>query len=480
MRTKRAIWGLAALGLPLVMLGGCGDGGEDDETGRDPVFPEELTEPGVATWTTVIDGAQARVVGTDASGRIYTGGSFEDKIDFGNGAESTRGADDVYLARYNEDGALDWSVTIGTGIPDVITGLATSRFGEPAVGFPLFAGDGFVSGACSATPFDGTNRQAWYIVRLDPDSGECMWIRQVPHEQAADTSPMIGFDDAVFDADGNMILVGGLFGKATIGGQEVDPGGVYKGYVAKLDGDGNALWVRTYGTASGQHEAIKIFAVDVDAAGNIYFAGSLTGASDDLATAVDAQATGGLFAKLDKDGNVVWADTDSTIDHSRTVVASAGGAVAVAGMHRITGDATVKLYDESGALAWSRPFVGSATLHVEGIGLHADGHVAVAVGADPVTFGESVDFALGTEQDATSYSLDDNGMLLAAFDASGGRERWSVFYGGSANQQTFAIPRGMRAATTDGHLILVGQSGNLDLGTGVIPGLTSFVARIPQ
>ena len=110
-----------------------------------------------------------------------------------------------------------------------------------------------------------------------------------------------------------------------------------------------------------------------------------------------------------------------------------------------------------------------------------DGHVTVVVGADPVEFGETYDFTIGTDAGATSYTLDDNGMLLAGLDLPAGTERWSLFYGGSANGQTFAIPRAMKAVPSgDGHLVLVGQGGNLDLGTGTMTGLTSFVARIPQ
>ena len=121
-------------------------------------------------------------------------------------------------------------------------------------------------------------------------------------------------EDVAIDANGNTITVG-LF-QGTI---DLDPGagvsnhtsgGSWDGFVSKLDENGNFLWGFTMGNTGGD----GIYAVDVDASGNVYITGIFTGT-------VDVDPSAGVFnlvsystfsvdafwAKYDANGNLLNA-----------------------------------------------------------------------------------------------------------------------------------------------------------------------------
>src|SRR5439155_701956 len=140
-------------------------------------------------------------------------------------------------------------------------------------------------GGASAGDYDA------FVAKYDP-AGNALWIRQFG------TSGDDGPCGVAVDAAGNVYVAG--FTSGNLGGASA---GDYDAFVAKYDAAGSAFWTRQFGTSDYD----DAHGVAVDAAGNVYVAGSTSG------------SLGGASAGYD-DAFVVRLSRENT-----PPVASAGG-----------------------------------------------------------------------------------------------------------------------------------------------------------
>ena len=168
------------------------------------------------------------------------------------------------------------------------------------------------------------------------------------------------------DAAGN-VLVAGSFRSASL---DLDPGpgecvlanaGGSDGYAAKYDPAGNLLWgVQVRGTGIG-----SVIDVDVDGAGNFMIAGLFAGSVEigvpgwPPVTLTNAGSNEGFLAKLDPQGNALWARTFGTAANPRL---SSGITVDAAGNVYATGSEGNRLfvakYNAAGATVWTQVVSG--------------------------------------------------------------------------------------------------------------------------
>jgi hypothetical protein len=115
--------------------------------------------------------------------------------------------------------------------------------------------------------------------------------------------------DVAIDPSGNIAVVGDARGIVDFGGGPLDPGASSGIFVAKLDPAGTYLWSRMYGQPMADEAA---YAVASNSRGEIVVGGSFDGPTivfppDDLHTIVSE--TDGYIVKLDPAGDVIWSDT---------------------------------------------------------------------------------------------------------------------------------------------------------------------------
>lgn len=162
-----------------------------------------------------------------------------------------------------------------------------------------------------ALPGQGTRRLICLILALGLLLESAQAQLQPPPFRWASRAGSAGSEDLrdmAVDPAGNSVIVGNLnpgspttFGTITVN----LPVGSIGGYFAKYDSSGNAIWVRTVqGTlVAGAHR------VALDAAGNVYvlgpFAGNMTIGQFTFQSSVNSRDV--YIAKLDPDGNVLWA-----------------------------------------------------------------------------------------------------------------------------------------------------------------------------
>ena len=151
--------------------------------------------------------------------------------------------------------------------------------------------------------------------------------------QAGGISGSYGSSIAV-DDNGNSYVTGGFSGSATFGTTTLTSSGDGDIFVAKMDSNGNWLWAKKAGGISGGYGS----SIAVDANGNSYIIGSFWS----IATFGNTTLTssGGYYtdiyvAKLDSKGNWLWANKAGGLnwDYGYSIAVDANGNSYVTGCH---------------------------------------------------------------------------------------------------------------------------------------------------
>lgn len=250
------------------------------------------------------------------------------------------------------------------------------------------------------------------------------------------------------DGDGNVFVVGNTAG--TLPGQF--SAGLADVFVVKFDGQGNLLWARQFGSGNGD------FANDVavDADGNAFLAGATYAA---LPGQVSAGGADAFAAKVDAQGNVVWIRQfgSSDGDTGEGVAVGASGGVVIAGSTSgaLPGqasaggfDAFVAVYSAAGDALWRHQFGTASSDYGRTVALDAMGQVVVAGETDGAMDGH--------------VNLGGLDGFVAKVD-SGGNPVWLRQFGSSASEFLGGV-------TIDGgaNVIAAGYTG------GTLPGQTSL------
>lgn len=224
------------------------------------------------------------------------------------------------------------------------------------------------------------------------------------------------------DADGGLVVGGGLIGTMTFDGQTFSGGGdvpgagllFIAGTVVRTDPQGHLRWIRVY---EGPNQSTSQLNPSLDPAGNVVLFGMFEGTLD-LGNQLVLEHTGdsvlqtaGLIAKLSPDGDALWAHQFpatgyDTVD-GRAIAADAAGNIAFAGV--VAGGlslggaaaplpagvpgAFVAKYDPDGNWLWDHGFATETSDDASrrfGVGFDAAGQVNVAA-----EFNNTVDFGAG-------------------------------------------------------------------------------------
>ena len=220
----------------------------------------------------------------------------------------------------------------------------------------------------------GTNT---FLARYSP-TGDHIWT-------AAITGGEFFFRGAGADADGGLVVGGGLIGTMTYDGQTFTGGGdIFEqglrfsaGIVLRTDPQGHLRWIRVY---QGPDQSTSQFNPSLDAAGNVVMSGQFEGTLNlgnqlvlEHSGASVLQSTG-VLAKLAPDGGALWAHQFPAqgfdfVD-GRAIAADPAGNIVLAGVTGgglslggpppvpagISGHFVAK-YNPDGGWLWDRGFI---------------------------------------------------------------------------------------------------------------------------
>ena len=342
--------------------------------------------------------SRSQAIAVDGAGNITLAGSFRGSMDFDPGAGEvrfdSRGYDDGFIVRLNASGNFVTAKQIGGTESDDISGLAldaagnafiAGSYGSPVLDFepgvtltsngnfssffakydaslnyvsatqptgtgPSFAADLAVTPAgnvlvhgrfrdqytygSSTLTFNSFFEENGYLLETDNNLGLVSLLQQGiwPSENLSEDGRSV-----MMDAAGN-VYVAGLFSGAI----DIDPGpgvttltpvGQTDIYFAAFNSTGSLLFARTIGSANTDF----LNSLTLDAAGNIYLAGMVTGNVDfdpGPGTAIfNTAAQTGFVAKFDPSGNYIFAKTfaGSGSSNAYGVAVDASGSIIVVG-----------------------------------------------------------------------------------------------------------------------------------------------------
>lgn len=393
-----------------------------------------------ALWTDSfgsLEYEEVRFVELDDDGNLYVAAQFRNGL-WTSETELLEGAGgyDTYVAKYDVDGERQWFLQLGEGGDELPQGLALTPSGDLLLAMSASEEAGFNP----ALP--GPVR----LLRIAPEDGVATpapFALNLVEGNVSKTAFVVG-------DDGSLIVAGSFAGDITVGDQTLTSAGETDVLVAKLDEGGTPLWARRFGGASFDHQvgldvdaagrvfvsgttrspleidgltldnagAYQGFALMLEPTGQAYaatsFAASPNGAvtTGDIAATGDggafvtttyqgtltldgttytapAEATGGLVARLDANGNPVFARDFGPVFPGGSGASHRGWRVAV---EPESGDAIIalslpldghtedtflaRLDPTSGEPRWSRLYGDPNTNRVEALAC-ANGRIAL-------------------------------------------------------------------------------------------------------
>ncbi|APR88064.1 Hypothetical protein A7982_13413 [Minicystis rosea] len=226
---------------------------------------------------------------------VIVAGSFSTQhpVDFGQGPLASAGGDDVFVARFDAQGALKWSRQLGDGDDQHALDLTT----DPQ-------GNAFVSGRFAGTVsfgvasfFGEPGNDNTFLLELNPE-GEAVAAAGFPVQG-------ISYGRIAADAHGHVFMTGALLGSADFGmGTLTSPKEHL--FAAGYDGDLHPIYTKVLGDPASETPQTP-FDLAVDAEGNAIIAAWSNGPIDLGGGALYPNGAHGAFLlKLDPHGNRVW------------------------------------------------------------------------------------------------------------------------------------------------------------------------------
>ena len=318
----------------------------------------------------------AKKIVADANGNVYVAGTTYGAIGGVTTPVSNMGGADVFVAKFNPDGALLWTVQFGTAADDFVEGLTLDKFGALYVvgstegSMPL----GIVGNA-NAGGVD------CFLAKIS-DAGTIGWIKQFG----------TSYDDHAYglatDADGSIFVVGAT--KGDIGDGSTAPGDHYEAFLIKFEpSSGSRMYATQFNVEATD---LNNFAYDIA----IHSSGNNFSPSDIFVTGlVQANPGGSLFiAKFNG-----WCDmqgyprtlgglnTENNNGARNTLAIDKDENLLVAGYtlgafdnHASAGneDIVVVKFDKSLNKLWSRQYGTAGKDVAYGLAVDAEGNIYVA------------------------------------------------------------------------------------------------------
>ncbi len=276
-----------------------------------------MTTAASAGWPVGSGGTQdddASQVIVAPSGAVYEVGSFRGVAYFGDEELNSEGSVDVYIVKYSDAGLVEWAATAGGPSVDEVTGIVLDDAENVYVtgffhGTIHFSSAGFGGGGGTIS-LDADDAYSDIFVAKLETGGNWDWARR-GGGRYADESNAIDFhpgNDAAVPPVPASVFVGGRF-ICDFGlyddfdGLEVGPldhgncsaaSTLYDSFVARLDTDGNWMWVKDFENGSLGDDQVDTLAVNPQ--GKVFVSGSasLSGA-DAFTPASGWNLTNGRF-----------------------------------------------------------------------------------------------------------------------------------------------------------------------------------------
>jgi hypothetical protein len=360
------------------------------------VFVAKLDSDGEYVWVTQAGGSStdaARAVSTLSDGSSIVTGQFQGTVTFGSTTlTSTGGAYDydVFVAKLDSDGNFVWAKSAGGGGLD--TGHSISVLSD---GSSIVTGSYTQGATFGSTTLPNEGNWNGFVAKFDA-AGEYVWAKAVGGSGYKESW---GVSTA---SDGSSFITGIFGGTATFGSISVTSSGSSDAFVAKLDSDGNYVWVTSAGGNSyARGNGIRTLS-DGSSIVTGWFGGTAIFGSTTLTSAGESDV---FVAKLDSEGNYVWATQagSASYDNGYGLTALSDGSSFVTGHFRGTvAFGSTTLTSTGGADDWD-VFVAKVDPDGEFVWVTSAGDDGADLGYDISTLSDGSPLVTGSFRDTATF-----------------------------------------------------------------------------
>jgi hypothetical protein len=280
--------------------------------GGSDVFTAEYDLNGNVIWATSAGGSGTEMgigIAPDGSGNVYiTGIFFSPSMKFGTYTLTNRGSSstaDIYFAKYNAYGNLQWATSAGGGGTDNSWSIASDA-----------GGNSYVTGSStspsitfySATPtgpkitLSNSGGENYFSVKYDPN-GTLLWAKNAKGSANGDGITLYGNNVYVTGTFNSSTTI---FESATLKSKPV-PNPSFDIFIVNYDASGNVLW--TKGAGGTAYDASQDAATD--GSGNIFITGYFHSPSVTFGTITltlgNTSDYDMFIAKYSPSGTALWA-----------------------------------------------------------------------------------------------------------------------------------------------------------------------------
>jgi hypothetical protein len=267
-------------------------------------------------------------VAIDKNNDVIAAGHFFGTAQFDTASLTSGGNLDLFIAKYNSDGEMQW-ISQGTGVSQVSPrALAVDTAGNSLVAayFGSSTSNTVTFGTITLT--SNGNRDAC-IVKYDPD-GNPLWAKNAGGPNSGEEAI-----DIAVDLAGNVYVTGMFVDSAYFDNLTLYSNGATDIFLAKYDKDGQIIWVKNAGGLKNDVGST----IALDNLGNLYVGGRFDSAAVfETTNVVSAGLNDAFIAKYDTSGNLIWirygGGTDQ--DYCNDIYTDRFGDILVTGQFRVT------------------------------------------------------------------------------------------------------------------------------------------------
>jgi hypothetical protein len=239
--------------------------------GAHDVFVARFTSGGTLRWSLKVGGQSedgAAGVAVDGAGSTIAAGDFSGSLTCVSQTLTSTGGKDIFLAKFNSSGTVQWCKRWGSTRDDLVEGLALDASSQP-----IIAGSFDLQTDLGGGALVGAGYYDVYIAAYAGSDGSYRWA------QAFGGS---GYDEAnAITIAGADLVVAGYFGyfggPVDFGGGSIACRGGADAFVAKYAVDDGAFrWANGYGGAYDDY----LKSLSIDPSGNIFATGDFQGTTN--------------------------------------------------------------------------------------------------------------------------------------------------------------------------------------------------------
>lgn len=354
---------------------------------------------------------------------VATGWFYSESAIFGQGEPNetvlhTNGEGDVFIARFNPDGTLEWATHAGGSLSDGGNGIVALSDDSTVVTGSFWISATFGKDEPNETVLISEGDLDIYVARFNTD-GTLAWAKH-----AGSSSADRGREITVL-SDDSTVVTGNFYGSAIFGEGDLNEtilisDGDCDVFVARYNPDGTLVWAKAAEGSGGGYimgNGITTLSDDSFVVTGEFNGSAIFGNGEPNQTTLSSAGSADVFvARFNPDGTLIWAKSTGGIssDYGYEVKALSDDSTVVTGRFWMSGplegDIFIARYDPDGTLIWAESAGGN--FRDEGYGLAALSDNSIVVTG---YFDQSATFGYGGSNETVLTSFGDCDIFIARF-----------------------------------------------------------------